>query len=374
VRRPLLLSLLVLLLSAAGASGQEWARKMFKDNLSHDFGNVARGAKTEYRFKFENMYEEPLHVVGVRSSCGCTSVEIAKRDFKTWEKGEVVATFNTNAFEGNHSATITVTFDKPFVAEVQLQVKGNIKGQVTLHPGVVELGTIDAGRVAEKKISVSRDVTRDGRGGWQIVDVRSANTNFEVEVLETHRSNVQVAYDLVVRLKPTAPPGIVKDQLFLMTNDANSTQIAVDVEGRVVSSIEVKPTSLLFLTLQPGESKMRQVLIKSKQPVKIVGIECDDCFSFQLPTESRDTHIIPITFTAGKELGKVSKDIKIKTDLGPQAVAVVKCQATIESPEAAQQPTVASNPGASNPGVPPSNPPAATTTDKEPKQLVPVPR
>jgi hypothetical protein len=193
-------------------------------------------------------------------------------------------------------------------------------------------------------------------------------------VLETHRGNTQVAYDLVVRLKPTAPPGIVKDQLFLMTNDANSTQIAVDVEGRVVSSIEVKPTSLLFLTMQPGESKMRQVLIKSKLPVKIVGIECDNCFSFTLPTESRDTHIIPITFTAGKELGKVSKDIKIKTDLGPQAIAVVKCQATIESPEPAGQPTVASNPGGATSGAPSSNSQPPMTAEKDLKPLVPVPR
>jgi hypothetical protein len=162
--------------------------------------------------------------------------------------------------------------------------------------------------------------------------------------------------------------------LFYINNDSTSTHIAVDVEGRVVSSIEVKPTSLLFLTLQPGESKTRQVLIKSKQPVKIVGIECDSCFSFKLPTESRDTHIIPITFTAGNEPGKVSKDIKIKTDLGPQAIAVVKCQATIESPEAGQQPTVASNPGASNPGAAPSNSTPPKTAEKEIKQLVPVPR
>ena len=40
---------------------------MFKES-SHDFGNVARGAKTEYRFKFQNIYEEPLHIAAVRSS------------------------------------------------------------------------------------------------------------------------------------------------------------------------------------------------------------------------------------------------------------------------------------------------------------------
>ncbi|MCC7087455.1 MAG: DUF1573 domain-containing protein [Pirellulales bacterium] len=364
MRRPLLLSLVVLMLSAGAVSGEEWARKMFKET-SHDFGNVARGAKTEYRFTFENIYVEPLHVVGVRSSCGCTSAEVTKRDFKTWEKGEVVATFNTNAFLGNHSATVTVTFDKPYFAETQLQVKGNIKGDVTLQPGVVELGTINAGQPAEQRISVARS----GSGDWEIVDVRSANTNFEVDVLLTHRSNLQTAYDLVVRLKPTAPPGIVKDQLFLITNDANSTQIAVDVEGRVVSNIEVHPTSLLFLTLKPGEHRTKPVILRSKQPVKIVGIECDPCFSYALPTESRTTHSIPITFTAGQNVGKVAKEIKIKTDLGPQGIAVVKCQADVEPPQALQQPTAAS---------PSSHPvdsqPPITTSDSNLKQLSPVPR
>jgi hypothetical protein len=338
VRRPLLLSLLILLLGAAAAPGQEWARKMFKES-SHDFGNVARGAKTQFRFKFENMYMEPLHVVGVRSSCGCTSAEVTKHDLKTWETGEVVATFNTNAFLGNHSATITVTFDKPFMAEVQLQVKGNIRGDVTLQPGLVDLGTIDAGQVAEKRISVARA----SNGGWQIVDVRSANTNFEVEVIETHRSPVQVAYDLLVRLKPTAPPGYVKDQLFLMTNDANSTQIAVDVEGRVVSNLTVSPSSLMLGTLAPGQSVQKNIMISDRgnRQFKVLEIACDDSFSFKLPATARERHMIPITFTAGKEPGKVSKEIKIVTDLGKNVVASVKCQATIESPENTQGPTVA---------------------------------
>ncbi len=363
MRRPFLLSLLVLLLGVSAAPGQEWARKMFKDKTSHDFGNVARGAKTQHRFKFENMYVEPLHVVGVRSSCGCTSAEVTKHDLKTWETGEVVATFNTNAFLGNHSATVTVTFDKPFFAEVQLQVAGNIRGDVTLQPGVVELGTIDAGQPVEKKISVTRGA---GNSGWQIVDVRSANTNFEVEVIETHRSSVQVAYDLLVRLKPTSPPGYVKDQLFLMTNDANSTQIAVDVEGRVESNLTVTPSSLLFGTIAPGQTVQKNIMIgdRSKRQFKVLEIVCDDCFTFKLPTEARDRHMIPITFTAGKEPGKLAKEIKILTDLGKNVVAHVKCQATIESPENTQGPTAAS---------PDSQPPLAPATENSAQKLIPPP-
>ena len=65
-------------------SAQEWATKMFSVT-SHNFGTVAKGSKTEYRFVFRNIYKEDLHVVGVRTSCGCTSPEVTKRDLKTHE-------------------------------------------------------------------------------------------------------------------------------------------------------------------------------------------------------------------------------------------------------------------------------------------------
>src|SRR4051794_26574573 len=107
VRRIASMTVLLLLSWAGAAQAQEWARKMFTDT-THDFGSVAKAGKTQYRFKFKNIYEEPLHVAGVRSSCGCTSAEASKTDLKTWETGEIIATFNTNSFLGNHSATLTV--------------------------------------------------------------------------------------------------------------------------------------------------------------------------------------------------------------------------------------------------------------------------
>ena len=45
---------------------------MFKVT-EHDFGSVARGAKAEYRFVFENLYMEDVHISHAYSSCGCTS-------------------------------------------------------------------------------------------------------------------------------------------------------------------------------------------------------------------------------------------------------------------------------------------------------------
>ncbi len=84
---------------ASDVSAQESARKMF-NALEHNFGAVARGAKAEYRFKITNLYEEDVHILSVESSCGCTTPEITKRTLKTFEKSEIVATYNTRAFLG----------------------------------------------------------------------------------------------------------------------------------------------------------------------------------------------------------------------------------------------------------------------------------
>ncbi|MBI2479744.1 MAG: DUF1573 domain-containing protein [Planctomycetia bacterium] len=89
-------------------SAQEWATKMFK-TTSHDFGYVARGAKAEFAFEFENLYEEDLHVASVRSSCGCTTPTITKRDLKTFEKSTIVATYNTRSFLGQKKVTFAAT-------------------------------------------------------------------------------------------------------------------------------------------------------------------------------------------------------------------------------------------------------------------------
>ncbi|MBT6920405.1 MAG: DUF1573 domain-containing protein, partial [Planctomycetaceae bacterium] len=113
--------------SAPSVSAQEWAKKMFSVT-SHNFGTVAKGSKTEFRFVYRNLYEEDVHVSSVRTSCGCTQPAITKKLIETHETGEIVAVFNTRTFLGQHGATLTVTFDQPFQAEVQLRVAGNVRG------------------------------------------------------------------------------------------------------------------------------------------------------------------------------------------------------------------------------------------------------
>ena len=293
-------------------SAQEWANKMFLVT-SHDFGTVARGAKAEFHFQFKNLYEEDLHIASVQSSCGCTTPQLSKPDLKTFETAEVVADFNTRDFLGQKSATIKVRIDKPFPAEVQLHVTGFIRSDVVLQPGAIDLGTVDVGTEVEKKLQV----TYAGREDWQIIDVKTADPNFEVEVSELARGAGKVSYELLVRFTKTAPVGFVKDQLILVTNDARARELPVDVSGRVISEITISPTSLFMGTLRPGQTVTKKLRVYGKKPFKIIDVKCPDkSFEIETSKEAKSVHVIPVVFTAGDDPGKVARKISIMTDQG----------------------------------------------------------
>jgi len=313
------------------AMAQEWAKKMFSVT-SHNFGTVAKGSKTEYRFVFRNMYKEDLHVVGVRTSCGCTSPEVTKHDLKTHETAEVVAKFNTRTFLGQHGATLTVTFDKPFYAEVQLRVAGNIRGDVTFEPPFIDLGNVDLGAGAERQVRV----TRVGSAAWDITDVRSANPSFEVNLSKPTRSPSQTAYDLTMRLKPDAPAGYVKGQLILVTSDPHATQIPMDVEGRVVAAVTVSPQLLSLGSVKCGGTVTKNVVVRANRDFCITGVACEDgCLTCEPRTSPAKVHILPVTFQAGAVAGRIEQQLKIATDLGEGAVPVVTVQAEVEVATAA---------------------------------------
>ncbi len=297
-------------LACAPAYGQEWAAKMFPVK-KHEFGTVARGAKAEYAFEFKNLYKETIHIAGVRVSCGCTSTKVSQATVKSLETSSIVAIFNTRSFVGRRGATITVTIDRPYYAEVQLRVDGYIRSDVVFEPGEINFGSLDAGTSAERHIRV----THAGRSNWTLTDVRSANEHIEVLLSEPQRYGGRVTYEMTVRLKETAPVGYFDDQLILVSDDRYQGKVTLAMSGRVVSPLTVA-NDLVLGTVKSGDEVTRNLVVRAKQPFRIVGIECDDArFVCQAPTQARKVHIIPVTFRASDEEGDFQVPIRIRTDL-----------------------------------------------------------
>jgi hypothetical protein len=320
MRRTIWLGLLLAVSLNAPLMGQKWALDMF-ETTNHEFGSVARSAKAEYEFRLTNIYLEDLHIASVRSSCGCTQPRIKKADLKTYETGAIIATINTAAFQGTKGATVTVTFDKPYYAEVQLQVSVFIRSDVAVEPGSVALGELAQGEAADRNVTV----THVGGDDWKVLSVRSDNSHIRGEAVETSRGGGHVSYKLNVHVDKDMPVGYVNDQLTLVTNDQGTAQVPVAVEGRVLSGVTVSPASLFMGVVKPGDKVQKQLVVRGKKPFRILSIKCDGAtfeFDSSADQEAKTTHLIPVTFVAGDKVGKVSGKIQIETDLGTTSSAL----------------------------------------------------
>ncbi len=317
---------LTLLLSCSPAFATDWAKKLFTE-FEKDFGTVARAAKVDHTFEMVNPFKETIHIASVRASCGCSTPMILKDTLNTFEKGGIKVRYNTRTFTGKKGATITVVIDRPYPAEVQLNVRGYIRSDVVFNPGVVTFPSIDQGEVKTQNVSVNYA----GRSNWRIVDVLSGNTNFEVELNERLRQAGRVDYDLLVRAKDSMPSGFFNDQLILVTNDARATQVPLRVEGQVIPGLKVSPASLSLGIVKPGDRVAKTLVVTGKKPFKITKVSCEDgCFEFKPSDATKRMHLVPLVFTA-PEPGKIAQNIKIETDLGTNAVAACMATATVQN-------------------------------------------
>ena len=323
--RVMIIAIVLSSMQASPLVGKEWARKMFEET-EHDFGTVARGAKASYDFVLQNKFKEDIHIASVRTSCSCTTPEIVKRELKTWEEGAIRAVFNTRSFVGARTATVTVVIDKPYYAEVQLTVKGYVRRDIVFEPGSVEFGSVQAGKGSTEDVIVKYA----GRSDWKIIDVKGPR-HFEIRLKENQRTGGRVAYSMQVRLLPNAPSGYFNDQLILETNDQRMKRVPLLVSGRVTENLTVSPASLSLGVLRPGEQTTKQLVVRAKQPFRVIEVDCghDDCFSFETPSDAKKVHLIPLTFTAGDQPESIAQRISIKTDLGDGAVASCLATATV---------------------------------------------
>ncbi|MGO8688814.1 MAG: DUF1573 domain-containing protein [Thermoguttaceae bacterium] len=322
------LALALLLTATPVAWGQKWATDMF-DHASHDFGTVARGAKVEHRFKIENKYVEDVHIKSVRTGCPCTTAKVTQQTLKTWDGSAIVATVDTRGYLGRRDATITVVFDRPFPAEVQLQVHCNIRGDVVVQEGSVQFGSVLQGTAMQQHVSINYA----GRNDWKILSVESPDPNLAAQAQQTSRGGGQVDYDLSVTLKDGAPAGYLHEDLILVTDDLDPQRkrVPVPVEAMIQPAISVAPSPLLMGSVGAGETVRRQLIVHGNTAFRIVAAESSDKRFQCLPPQGVNTlHRLPVRFTAtGKDpAGPVSTKIRIETD--SKAGRILEVGASVE--------------------------------------------
>ncbi|HXG09166.1 MAG TPA: DUF1573 domain-containing protein [Gemmataceae bacterium] len=315
--------LVILLLSLAPTEvpAQSWAEKLFKEGVSHDHGSVPRGAQLYHKFKMTNIYAVPLEIINIRTSCTCVTVTPSTRTLEPRQEGFLEVLIDTRRFTGPKTFSIFVTVGPQYTSTAELKVSANSRGDVVFNPGEVNFGVVPRGQTPSQTIEVEYAGALD----WRVSEVIKSTAPLETTLEEMYRRPGQVGYRVKVTLKPDAPPGSHKWELFLKTNDPASPLVPVLVEATIQAPLTVQPDPLKLLGVRVGAEAAGRVVVRSSgKPFRVLAIEgLGDGLTTTAPLPSREAvvHTIPLRCQPSRP-GELRRVLQIKTDLQESPVPV----------------------------------------------------
>ena len=75
---------------------------------THDFGDIEEGTVASFEFEFTNSGNQPIEIVSVKASCGCTTPFWTKEIIGPGENGVIKASYNSKNRPGPFTKSITI--------------------------------------------------------------------------------------------------------------------------------------------------------------------------------------------------------------------------------------------------------------------------
>jgi hypothetical protein len=334
------LTLLPLLLFAVPAAAQDgfipWANKFFTGKgetpppvILQDFGTLPKGTVKTYRFKMTNIYAFPVQVREPKPTCGCLSVIEYTGKMEPRETGHIDIKIDTSRVEGYKQIDLPVRFDcrDPKTGEnlwsiARLEIKAVSRPDIEIKPGVVQFGTVAAGKKATQVV----DIIYSGRQrGWNITEV-----GYKKELLDVTVAPLQVrgatGFQVTATLKATAAAGLLNEQIVLKTNDPVAGALTLNVTGEIQAPLSIAISDQVkFGGVEVGKKLDRNVTVRADKKFKVMKVEGqgDGVSVVVLPLEANKTQVVTVTF-APEKVGPVKKVLTIQTDTGDSVTLTVE--------------------------------------------------
>jgi hypothetical protein len=298
------------------ARAGNWAHDLFSES-GHDFGPVPRGAKVRHPFVVTNRLAEPITILNVRASCGCTTGRTAASTVAPGQSAVIEAEMDTRNFVGKKATTLFVTLVSASgrEAEVRLAVSSTILSDVVLNPGTIDFGAVARGQAVTKTLTIDRS----GPGDWEVTRMVSACKSIDAKLVEMKRQGGTVSYQLEVSLKPDAPAGPIRDEIRILTNDPESPVVPVLVTGLIRGDLSASPGLLALGRVQSSSGVQGRIVIRGGKPFAITAIEGVEAGFKAEPDDSsrKPAHLLAVSFDPASSpmRGDLHRVLRIVTDL-----------------------------------------------------------
>jgi hypothetical protein len=145
-------SIVLLMLLIDGTKAQP---KLSIDGLTVDLGTMYSGQIKTGRITLRNIGNQPLKILHVQPSCGCTTVRQPKSELQPNESDEVEVSFNSMQYRGPIEKFVNIETNDPLSQYIAVKLTANIKEELapTLKTYSIWLGNIALGKKVEQPIT-----------------------------------------------------------------------------------------------------------------------------------------------------------------------------------------------------------------------------
>lgn len=218
------------LVTAASAPARAEKKATFPER-AFDVGDIQHGGVFQHVFQVKNDGDEPLTIIEVHPTCGCTILDFTKLPIPPGGSGTIEFKIETRTLaSGKHSKTITVMTDAPNADRTVLQLKFNVVTALEFLPRAqVYMYTLQGEGRSEKVL------LRPHLAGLKVLGVSSSNPNLKA-TLEPSKATAPATgelraalierpgdYWVTVELVPGAPVGTFKSDIAVATSDPAAT-------------------------------------------------------------------------------------------------------------------------------------------------------
>jgi hypothetical protein len=309
-------SWLLIGIGAGSVRAAAWTDALFPEKR-HDFGMVPRGVKVKHDFLLVNRLAEPITILNLRPSCGCTSGRTATAMVAPGQTAVIEAEMDTRNFVGPKSTVLYVSLITASgrEGEMGLGVSSHILSDVVLNPGAINFGTVTRGQSPTQVLTIDRI----NAPGWKFVRMVSACRAINAQLAETSRTATSASYALTVNMKPDVPVGLLRDEIRLISNDPEAPSIPLMVTAIVRGDLTAVPSVLSLGQIHSAAGAQGRFVVRASRPFAIQSIEGGvDGFSTSLPDAARQSmHIVTVAYKPeeGTTRGDIRHNFRVHTDL-----------------------------------------------------------
>jgi len=198
-----------------------------------DLGILYNGAVKSAEIKVRNTGNDTLTIVGVQSSCGCTTVKHPKSALAPGESDIIKVEFNSTGFYGPATKYVNITSNDPNRSYVTVTLTADVRNELepVSKSSVLWVGTIPLGK------SATQELVFKNLSGRTLTITRVISKNPSITV-KPERMSVPASGELKVTVVvQAAQEGYVSEEIFLETDSKNQPRVPLRV-----SFVGVKPS------------------------------------------------------------------------------------------------------------------------------------